>query len=185
MARRIFDICIRSGIHLEVQWIPRTSNQQADYISRLIDTDDWQITDNFFIFLEDLWGLRSVDCFANYYNHKLPKYFSRFWNLYSSGVDFFFQSLREENCLVLPPDGIIPHVLHYMKSQQAIGNLVVPLWPSAHFWPLIAHKYSRYLVAHSIHIGNEVLTHGKNFNSLLGSDLFKGNIIAFRFNFTD
>ena len=44
MARRIFDICIRSGIHLEVQWIPRTLNQQADYISRLIDTDDWQIT---------------------------------------------------------------------------------------------------------------------------------------------
>ena len=36
MARRIFDICIRSGIHLEVQsGIPRTSNQQADYISRL------------------------------------------------------------------------------------------------------------------------------------------------------
>lgn len=44
MAPRIFDICIRSGIHLQVQWIPRTSNQQADYISRLIDTDDWQIT---------------------------------------------------------------------------------------------------------------------------------------------
>ena len=41
MARRIFDICMRSGIRLEVQWIPRTSNQQADYKSRLIDTDDW------------------------------------------------------------------------------------------------------------------------------------------------
>ena len=53
MARRIFDICIRSGIHLEVQWIPRTSNQHADYISRLIDTDDWQITE---FLLEDLWA---------------------------------------------------------------------------------------------------------------------------------
>ena len=48
MSRRIFDICFRSGTHLEVQWIPRTSNQQADYISRLIHTDDWQITDEFF-----------------------------------------------------------------------------------------------------------------------------------------
>jgi len=48
MARRISDICIRPGIHLEVQWIPRTSNQQADYISRLIDADDWQITEEFF-----------------------------------------------------------------------------------------------------------------------------------------
>ena len=56
MARRIFDICIRSGIHLEVQWIPRTSNQQADYISRLIDTDDWQITEENFLFLDGRWG---------------------------------------------------------------------------------------------------------------------------------
>ena len=185
MARRIFDICIRSGIHLEVQWIPRTSNQQADYISRLIDTDDWQITEEFFLFLDGRWGPHSVDCFANYYNHKLPKYFSRFWNPNTSGVDFFFQSLRGENCLVVPPVGIVPRVLHYLKSQRAVGTLVVPLWPSAHFWPLITHKYSSYLVAHSIHIGNEVLTRGRNLNSLLGSDLFTGNIIAFRLKFTE
>ena len=170
-ARRLFDICIRSEIHLEVQWIPRTLNQQADYISRLIDTDAWQITDEF-LSLDGLWGPLSVDCFANYCNHKLPKYLSRFWNRNSSGVNFLFQSLQEENCLVVPPVGIIPRVLHYLKSQQAVGTLVVPLWPSAHFWPLIAHKYSPYLVAHILHIGNEVLTLGRNFNSLLGSDLF-------------
>jgi len=98
---------------------------------------------------------------------------------------FFFQSLRGENGLLVPPVGIIPRVLHYLKSQQAVGTLVVPLWPSSHFWPLIAHKYSCYLVAHTIHVGNEVLTHGKNFNSLLGSDLFTENIIALRLKFTD
>ena len=136
-------------------------------------------------FLEDLWGPHSVDCFAKYYNHKLHQYFSRFWNPNSSGVDFFFQSLRGENCLVVPPVGIIPRVLRYLKSQQAVGTLVVPLQPSSHFWPLIAHQNSCYFVALTIHIGNEVLTHGRNFNSLLGSDLFTGNIIAFRLNFTD
>ena len=139
-----------------MQWIPRTSNQQAHYISRLIDTDDWQITEEFFLFLDGRWGPHSVDCFANYYNHKLPKYFSRFYNPNTSGVDFFFQSLRGENCLVVPSVGIVPRVLHYLKSQRAVGTLVVPLWP------LITHKYSRYLVAHSIQIGNEVLTHGRN-----------------------
>jgi len=70
-------------------------------------------------------------CFANYNNHKLPKYFSR------------FQSLLGENCLVVPPVGIIPRVIHYLKSQQAVGTLVVPLWPSSYLWPLIAHKDSR------------------------------------------
>ena len=116
--------------------------------------------------LDGRWGPHSVDCFANYYNHKLPKFFSRFWNSNTSGVDFFFQSLRGENCLVVPPVGIVPHVLHYLKSQQAVGTLVVPLWPSAHFWPLITHKYNSYLVDHSVHIGKEVLTRGRNPNSL-------------------
>ena len=90
MARRLFDICIRSGIYLEVQWIPRTSNQQTDYISRLTDADDWQIIKDFFLFLR--WGPHSVDCFANYYNNKLPKYFSRFWNPNTSSIDFFIPS---------------------------------------------------------------------------------------------
>ena len=86
IARSIFSTCIQSGIHLEVQWIPRTLNQQADFISRLIDTDDWQITNEFFLFLDERWGPHTVDCFANYYNHKLPKFFSRFWNPNTAGV---------------------------------------------------------------------------------------------------
>ena len=44
IARGIFSICIQSGIHLEVRGIPRSLNQQADYLRRLIDTTDWQIT---------------------------------------------------------------------------------------------------------------------------------------------
>ena len=81
MARRIFYICVQSGIYLDIQWIPRTLNQQADYISRLIDVDDWQTTNDLFLSLNDRWGPHSVDCFANYYNYKLPRFFSRFWRL--------------------------------------------------------------------------------------------------------
>jgi len=31
------------------------SASQADYISRLIDTDDWQITEENFLFLDGRW----------------------------------------------------------------------------------------------------------------------------------
>jgi hypothetical protein len=118
MARRIFEICISSGIYLEVQWIPRDQNQQADYVSRLLDTDDWQTTDDLFLSLDARWGPHSIDCFANYYNHKLPRFFSRFWNPNTAGVDFFIQPLRGENCWVDPPVSVIPRVLHYMKYQR-------------------------------------------------------------------
>ena len=82
---------------------------------------------------------------------------------------------------MVPPVGIVPRVLHYMKCQHAAGTLVVPLWPSAHFWPLIMNKYNNYLVAHR----EEVLTRGRNPNLLLGSDHFTGYIIALRVEFTE
>ena len=97
MARSSFNNCIQLGMFLEVQWIPRTLNQQADYISRLLDTDDWQINDDLFSALNDPWGPHTVDCFANYYNHKLLRFFSRFWNPNTAGVDFFIQPLMKEN----------------------------------------------------------------------------------------
>ena len=72
-------------------WIPRTENERADYISRLVDFDDWQITPDLFQSLEQLWGPHTVDCFAIYYTAKLPRFFSRFWNPGTSGIDFYAQ----------------------------------------------------------------------------------------------
>ena len=85
-------------------------------ISRLIDFDDWQImTPPFFRGLEDLWGPHTVDCFANFYTAKLPKFFSRFWNPGTSGVDFFAQNLEPENCLVVPPLSLVARAVHYLS----------------------------------------------------------------------
>ena len=54
-----------NAIHLEVQWLPRTDLEKADYISRFIDIDDWQISNDCFYTIETLWGIHTVDCFAN------------------------------------------------------------------------------------------------------------------------
>ena len=44
LAIRIFEFCAMNDIHLNIQWIPRTELERADYISRIIDIDDWQLT---------------------------------------------------------------------------------------------------------------------------------------------
>ena len=139
---KIFQFCAEHSIRLEVQWIPRTENEKADYISRLLDFDDWQITHDLFLSLEELWGPHTVDCFANYYTAKLPRFFSRFWNNPGvSGIDFFAQELSTENCLVVPPVSLVARVIHYLSLQKATATLVVPLWPSPSFWPLLTSKY--------------------------------------------
>ena len=44
LAINIFQKCVHKNIRLEVEWIPRTENEQADAISRFIDTDDLQLS---------------------------------------------------------------------------------------------------------------------------------------------
>ena len=74
IALEIFHFCAYNGIELELQWIPRSEIERADYISRIIDLDNWQISaDCFHVFTGS--GVLSVDCFTSYYN-KVCKFFS-------------------------------------------------------------------------------------------------------------
>lgn len=157
----------------DIQWIPRITNQRADYISRLIDPDDWQITSECFQILEGLWGPHLVDGFANHYNKKLQR-FSRHWNPCTSGVYVFVQNIKEKNCLLAPPLIIVARVLQYMNSQEAVGTLVVPHWPSTAFWPILVGKFKQFAKGYKNFKGNLVLIHGRNSNFLLGSTCFRG-----------
>ncbi len=44
IAMKIFQICASHAIQLEMQCIPRTEIERADFISRLVDIDDLEIT---------------------------------------------------------------------------------------------------------------------------------------------
>ena len=51
MAMNIFSVCVQKGIIIDIQWIPRQENVKADYISNIIDYEDWGVTNEFFQFM--------------------------------------------------------------------------------------------------------------------------------------
>ena len=51
-ALRIFQICLAHKISLDIQWVPCNDVAKADFISRFIDVDDWQILRSLFLRLE-------------------------------------------------------------------------------------------------------------------------------------
>ena len=54
IAIKIFEICLEYKIRLEIEWIPREMNDQADYLSRIVDFDDWGISQIYLMkFLEN------------------------------------------------------------------------------------------------------------------------------------
>ena len=79
LALSIFNVCTSHGISLEIKWIPRSFNYQADLLSRTIDSDDYTIHDDVFRMLDCEWGPHTVDRFACSYNAKVSRYNSRFY----------------------------------------------------------------------------------------------------------
>ena len=98
-----FQLLVRSNIYLQVDWIPRSLNEHADAISRIVDFDDWGVSFEFFNHVDCIWGSHSVDRFANSHNRKLPRFFSRNWNPDSEGVDAFCYDWGGENNWLVPP----------------------------------------------------------------------------------
>ena len=43
VAMDVFTLSMSNHIHLEPEWIPRELNEKADYLSRIIDFDDWKL----------------------------------------------------------------------------------------------------------------------------------------------
>ena len=81
-------------ITIEPEWVAHSKNQQANYLSRLVDWDDWQLHPDIFGELE--LGPHSVDRFASYYNTQLPQFNSRFWNLGTKAVNDFTCNWQDE-----------------------------------------------------------------------------------------
>ena len=79
LALDIFLFASGHNIRLDLTWIPRDQNSEADRFRKVVDIDDYHsVHDDVFIHLDRLWGPRSIDRFASSYNAKLPRFNSRF-----------------------------------------------------------------------------------------------------------
>ena len=77
MEQCAFKRCTQDAIKLEMAWIPRGENEIADYLSRLVDYDDWQVDPTLFRWLDNMWGPFSVDNFADNNSTQLPTFHSK------------------------------------------------------------------------------------------------------------
>lgn len=123
------------GISIDAQWIPRNENLRADYLSKIIDYEDWGVTDAFFEFMSKIWGPYDIDRFANFKNAKLERFNSLFWNPGTEGVDCFSLSWEGDNNWLVPPISLIGKCILHLIGTESRGTIIVPHWPSSYFWP--------------------------------------------------
>ena len=112
-------------------------NQVADYLSRIVDEDDWMVHPMIFHQLDELWGPHTVDRFANVNNRQLERFNSRFWDPETEAVDAFTVNWGDDINWWCPPVGLVPRLIQHACKSKAVGTLIVPQWISAPFWPIL------------------------------------------------
>ena len=145
----------------------------ADYLSRIVDYDDWSLSHSTFRELDAIWGPHTVYRFASHYNSQLPRFNSRFWNPGSEAVDAFTLDWSDENNWLCPLVYLVPRVIQHARKCKAQGTLVVPEWPSAPFWPILFPEESTsapfVMIVRVLTVCEFSVYPGR-----LGSSLFKG-----------
>ena len=64
----VFSHCVTHNVSIDSEWIARSENQLADFISHIQDWDDWQLNRSVFYSLQIKGGPCTIDHFASYYN---------------------------------------------------------------------------------------------------------------------
>ena len=183
IALQIFEFCALNAVKLEIEWVPREGNQCADFMSRVIDYDDWGVSPNFFEFINSLFGPFTVDRFADNFNHKCSRFQSKFWCPGCEGVDAFSFNWQGENNWLVPPIYLVPKVLFHLRACKAEGTLVVPKWPSSFFWPILfPNAYSNPVIAEVVEFNNPVgiFQKGSFTNTIFGPTEFKSSVLVIR-----
>jgi len=136
-ALEIFQFCAVNNVSMEIEWIPRSLNEYADSLSRVVDFDDWSVSAGFFACISSLFGPFTVDRFASPDSAKCARFYSKFWCPGAEGVDASSVDWAGENNWMVPPIYLISRTVFHLEERSARRVLVTPKWLSAPFWPTV------------------------------------------------
>ena len=118
----------------------RCQNTIADTKSRLKHSDklEWALNPKQFTrATEVLNWYPGVDLFASRLNYKLKPFYSLRADPEACGCDAFNVSWRYEKCYAFPPFPLTLRVLRKVQTDEAMGMIGVPDWPTRPWYPVL------------------------------------------------
>ena len=135
-AKEIWEWCISKNVWISAAHIPGSKNVEADAYSRkLEEATEWQLNPVIFKNIIKTFGTPDMDLFASNINKQLPVYVSWHPEPESWAVDAFTFNWRNKYFYIFPPFSLIGKVLAKISREQTRAILVLPDWPSQHWYP--------------------------------------------------
>ena len=137
IALQIYEICIANNNRIFSVWIPREENTLADYYARPSDTDNFGIDYKTFYYIQRSFGMCNIDRFADDKNTKLKRFNSKYFCPNTEAVNAFTCNWEGDFNWLCPPINLIGDTIKHAALCKAKGILMVPLWESSYFYPII------------------------------------------------
>ena len=139
MAKKIFDFCEERNITIKAEYLPGELNYLADFESRRKpEAEDRMLARRWFRKLAQVLGPLGTDCFASRQNAQLERFIAWRPDPDSWRTDFFAQALESiPEPYGNPPFSMIGRVLRKLLEGRKAMTLVIPVWPSRPWWPLV------------------------------------------------
>jgi hypothetical protein len=136
--RQLWLWCIEHTIWVSAVHIPGIENTEADRHSRVFDEHtEWALNDSIFSQICEKFFTPAIDLFASRLNHKVARYVSWHPDPGASAVDAFTQNWANQLFYAFPPFSLITRMLQKVREDQAEGIVIVPLWSTQAWYPVL------------------------------------------------
>ena len=169
------------GITVVPIWKPRTTSPLvlADLGSKMYQsTDEWGIDKNTYDRITRVIGAKAtVDGFATSCNTVARKFYSKYPQVGSAGIDFFAQKLDSKEVYWLCPPvkevaRCIRHVLG--KEERVLAYISFPEWKSQNYWPLVVRgEYFATFVCRFFYSFPRFVAYNEASSTLAGKSTFR------------
>jgi len=160
IAIEIWEFCINKNIWISASHIPGKENTEADILSRKLDDNtEWHLNPKLFLEIFKKFGRPNIDLFATRINKQVEKYVSWHPEPDCYAIDAF--SIRWNSYLyyIFPPFSIIGKVVNKILIDNSNVILVVPDWPTQHWYPIVIKMASYQPMIIPLAKSNLVLKH--------------------------
>jgi len=132
---QVANLCSELQIRIEPIHLRREDPriQMADTLSKTKDTDNWSIDEASFQFLNEQFRFET-DIFADKNNRRTPRFFSKYFDQGTSGVDAFSMPWGNWGMLwICPPVSELVKTHRRIIGSQVQGVIILPRWQTSSF----------------------------------------------------
>lgn len=137
IARQFWEVCEARNLWVFASYISSKENIADQVSRRYSDKTELELSSEAFNTIKSKFGEPNIDLFASALNKKCQRYVSWRRDSDAFAVDAFTINWRKFYFYAFPNFSLILRCLQKIKNDQAVGIIVVPLWPAQAWFPLL------------------------------------------------